>query len=96
MKEEIWAEHIIRKLEPFRKFLEISAQSSCEVVNFTNIARDVGADTKTVQSYYQILEDTLLGFLLEPYHKSIRKQQRQNPKFYFFDSGVKRALFINC
>lgn len=92
LKEEIWAEHIIRKLDPFRRFLEIAAQSNCEIINFTNIARDVGADTKTVQSYYQILEDTLLGFLLEPYHKSIRKQQRQSPKFYFFDSGVKNAL----
>lgn len=92
LKEEIWAEHIIRKLDPFRRFLEIAAQSNCEVINFTNIARDVGADTKTVQSYYQILEDTLLGFLLEPYHKSVRKQQRQSPKFYFFDLGVNRAL----
>ncbi|MDD9898123.1 MAG: AAA family ATPase [Candidatus Melainabacteria bacterium] len=92
LKEEIWAEHIIRKLDPFRRFLEVAAQSNCEIVNFSNIAKDVGADTKTVQSYYQILEDTLLGFLLEPYSKSIRKQQRQSPKFYFFDIGVKRSL----
>jgi len=92
LKEEIWTEHIIRKLEPFRKFLEISAQSNCEIINYSNIARDVGSDTKTVQSYYQILEDTLIGFLLDPYHKSIRKQQRQNPKFYFFDIGVSKAL----
>lgn len=92
LKEEIWSEHIIRNLDPFRRFLEISAQSNCEIINFTNIARDVGADTKTVQSYYQILEDTLIGFLLEPYHKSIRKQQRQSPKFYFFDPGVQKAL----
>jgi uncharacterized protein len=92
LREEIWAEHIIRKLDPFRKFLEISSQLNCEIINFTNVARDVGADTKTVQSYYQILEDTLLGFFLQPYPHSIRKQQRQSPKFYFFDLGVKRAL----
>jgi predicted AAA+ superfamily ATPase len=92
LKEEVWAEHIVRNLEPFRKFLEIAAQSNGEVINYTNIARDVGADTKTVQSYFQILEDTLIGFLLEPYYKSVRKQQRHNPKFYFFDIGVKRAL----
>ncbi len=92
LKEEVWAEHVIRKLEPFRRFLEISAQTNSEIINFTNIAQDVNADTKTVQSYYQILDDTLLGFFLEPYHKSIRKQQRQNPKFYFFDQGVCRAL----
>jgi len=92
LKEEVWAEHIVRQLDPFRRFLEIAAQGNTQIVNYTNIARDVGVDTKTVQSYFEILEDTLLGFLLEPYHRSIRKQQRQSPKFYFFDTGVKRAL----
>ncbi|HCU24009.1 MAG TPA: hypothetical protein DF383_03250, partial [Deltaproteobacteria bacterium] len=51
-----------------------------------------GVDTKTVQAYFEILEDTLVGYLLPPYHRSLRKQQRQNPKFYFFDLGVKAAL----
>lgn len=92
LKEEIWSEHIVRKLDPFRRFLEVAAQSNGDIINYTNIARDVGADTKTVQSYFQILEDTLVGTLLSAYHKSIRKQQHQAPKFYFFDTGVKRAL----
>ncbi|MCY3565160.1 MAG: DUF4143 domain-containing protein, partial [Gammaproteobacteria bacterium] len=46
----------------------------------------------TVVTYFQILEDTLIGFHLPAYHRSVRKQQRANPKFYFFDIGVKRAL----
>jgi uncharacterized protein len=92
LKEEIWAEHIVRKLDPFRKFIEIAAQSNGEIINFANIARDVGVDIKTVQSYFEILEDTLLGFMLEPYHRSVRKRQRQAPKFYLFDTGVRRAL----
>lgn len=92
LKEEIISEQIVRRLDPFRRFLEIAAQVNGEIINFSNIARDVGADTKTVQSYYQILEDTLLGFYLPAYHRSVRKQQRQSPKFYFFDLGVKRAL----
>ncbi|MBI2335611.1 MAG: ATP-binding protein [Deltaproteobacteria bacterium] len=92
LKEEIVAEQIIRKLDPFRLFLEIAAQQNGEIVNFSNIAHDVGVDTVTVQSYFQILEDTLIGFLLHPFHQSIRKRQRTNPKFYFFDLGVKRAL----
>jgi len=49
-------------------------------------------DTKTIQSYFQILEDTLVGFLLPPFHRSFRKRQLTAPKFYFFDLGVKRAL----
>lgn len=92
LKEEIVLEQVIRKLNPFRMFLEIAAQQNGEILNFSNIARDVGVDTVTVQSYFQILEDTLMGFLLHPFHKSIRKRQRANPKFYFFDLGVKRAL----
>lgn len=92
LKEEVWAEHLIRKLDPFRRFLEIAAQSNGEVVNYSNIARDIAADHKTVSSYFEILEDTLLGLLLEPYHASVRKRQRQAPKFFFFDPGVTRAL----
>ncbi len=92
LKEEIIAEQIIRKLDPFRNFLEIAAQSNGKIINYTNIAKDVGVDTKTVISYFSILEDTLIGFILPPFHRSIRKQQRTNPKFYFFDTGVKRSL----
>jgi len=92
LKEEIIAEQVIRKLDPFRQFLEVAAQQNGEIINFSNIARDIGVDTVTVQSYFQILEDTLIGYLLQPYHRSIRKRQRSNPKFYFFDLGIKRSL----
>ena len=92
LKEEIAAEQIVRKLDPFRQFLEMAAQSNGAIVNQANIARDVGVDPKTVVSYFSILEDTMVGFLLPAYHRSIRKQQRASPKFYFFDTGVKRAL----
>jgi len=92
LKEEIAAEQIVRKLDPFRRFLPIAAQCSGEILNFSNVAKDVGADVKTVQSYFEILEDTLLGYMLPPYHLSVRKQQRQSPKFFFFDLGIKGAL----
>jgi predicted AAA+ superfamily ATPase len=92
LKEEVWAEHIIDKLEPFRKFLPICAQRSGEILNYTAIAKDVGVHDKTIKSYYQILEDTLLGFSLEPYHRSLRKRQKKASKFFLFDTGVVRAL----
>lgn len=38
------------------------------------------------------MEDTLIGFVLEPFHHSLRKRQTQAAKFYFVDSGVARAL----
>ena len=92
LREEIVAEQIVRRLDPFREFLEVAAQSNGAIINYANIARDVGADPKTVVSYFSILEDTLVGFHLPAYHRSIRKQQRANPKFYYFDIGVKRSL----
>ena len=92
LKEEIWGEQFIRKLDPFRRFLEVAAQCNGKIINFNNIAHDVGVDDKTVSAYYSILEDTLIGFFLEPFHHSIRKRLREKPKFYFFDPGVVRAL----
>jgi uncharacterized protein len=92
LKEEVWGEHLVRRLDPFRHFLEVAAQCNGEIVNFSSIARDVGVDHKTVGSYFEILEDTLLGFMLEPWHTSVRKRQRQAPKFWWFDPGVARAL----
>jgi len=92
LKEEIWGEQFIRKLDPFRSFLEVAAQSNGNIINFNNIAHDIGVDDKTVRAYYAILVDTLIGFFLEPFHHSVRKRLREKPKFYFFDPGVVRAL----
>ena len=92
LTEEIWNEHVVRKLSPFRRFLEVASQCNGTVINYSNIARDVGVDDKTVKEYFSILEDTLIGFFLEPYHNSFRKRLIEKPKFYFFDTGVARAL----
>lgn len=92
LKEEVLVEQIIRKIEPFRKFLEVAAQMNGKILNFAKISKDSGIEQKSVARYYQILDDTLLGFFLEPYHTSIRKRQSQKSKFYFFDTGVARAL----
>ena len=92
LKEEVAAEQLVRKLDPFRKFLEVSAQYNGKIVNFSNIAKNVGVNDKTVREYFSILEDTLIGFFLEPFRHSFQKRLRSNPKFYYFDVGVARAL----
>ena len=85
-------EQLVRKLDPFRRFLEVAAQQSGKIINANKISRDVGADPKTVQTYFQILEDTLLGFHVDAYHTSVRRRLRQAPKFYFVDNGISRSL----
>ena len=92
LHEEIQAEQVVRNLDPFRRFLEVAAQGSGKILNHARIAREVGSDPKTVQAWYQVLEDTLLGFHVDGFHTSVRKQLRQAPKFYLFDTGVTRAL----
>lgn len=92
LKEEILEEQIVRKGVSFRNYLEVAAQENGKTINFSKIARDVNVDTKTIQNYFHILEDTFLGFYLPAFHQSIRKSVKLKPKFYLFDLGVKRAL----
>ncbi len=92
LKEEVWGEQLVKNLDAFRQFLEVAAQANGKIVNYANIARDVGVDAKTVSAYFEILEDTLLGFTLESYRHSFRKRLRLSPKFYFIDVGIARAL----
>ena len=92
LKEEIIVEQIVRNLPPFRRFLDVAGAYSTEIVNYTNIAKDIHSDPKTISRYYEILEDTLVGFHLPSYARSLRKQQRKAKKFYFFDTGLVRTL----
>jgi predicted AAA+ superfamily ATPase len=92
LKEEVWYEQFIKKMNPFLKFLEVAAQTNGDIVNFSNLSQDTGVDDKTIKNYFAILEDTLIGFFLEPFEKSVRKKVNRKPKFYFFDLGIVKAL----
>jgi predicted AAA+ superfamily ATPase len=92
LKEEIWDERLIHNLDPFRKFLEIAAQTNGTILNYSKLSRHTGVDDKTIKKYFEILADTFIGFYLESYHRSVRKQQISSPKFFLFDPGVKRAM----
>lgn len=92
LREEIQLEQLTRNLVGFRNFLTVASQSNGKIVSYSKIASIAGVDEKSVSRFFEILEDTLVGFLLEPYERSIRKRQSGKPKFYFFDLGVARAL----
>lgn len=90
LKEEIQAEALTRNLGTFSRFLNIAVQSNAHILEFSNIARECSVPASTVKEYYQILQDTLIGFFLWQYNRNERKKSR--PKFYFFDCGVIRAI----
>lgn len=91
LKEEIWDERLVHNPDPFRKFIEVAAQTNGTIINFSRLAKQTSVDDKTVKKYFGILADTFLGFYLESYSRSVRVQQIQSPKFFLFDPGVKRA-----
>lgn len=92
LNEEIHAEGVTRKLPEFTRFLEVAAVSNTEILNFTNIANDVGVSRQTVAGWYQILVDTLIGYELAAFTKASKRKTFGLPKFYFFDLGVARLL----
>lgn len=92
LKEEVAAEQLVRNLDPFRRFLVSAAQSNCKILNYAKIERDSGVPQRQAIRHFEILADTLIGFYLEPFHFSVRKRQIAHSKFYFFDTGVVRAL----
>jgi uncharacterized protein len=91
LREEIKAEALVRSLHDFQNFLDIAAAQYAQQVNFSAISRECQVALTTVREYYSILEDTLIGLLLYPHLKSLRKRMSHQPKFYFFDNGVTRA-----
>lgn len=92
LKEEIKEEALVRNLQGFQNFLDVAAAQFTEQVNFTDVGRDCSVAYTTVREFYSILEDTLMGTILYPCLKSMRKRMSHSPKFYFFDNGVTRAI----
>jgi len=88
LQEEIAAEAATRNIPGFSRFLEIAAMGNGEMIQFTNIARECGVSAPTVKSYYQILEDTLLGKFISAFQKRPKRRVILAPRFYFFDVGV--------
>lgn len=91
LKEELIGEGIIRKLEPFLRFLNTCGTYNAQILNVDNIARECFVGRSTVQSYFEILEETLLGFRLPALGVKFNKGEVSHPKFYLFDNGVSRA-----
>ena len=93
LKEEVFAEGLIRNIPAFSRFFDALGYSHGELTNYSNIARECGVNSKTVREYYGILVDTLVGRFVEPFSKRSNRQViTRAPKFYLFDVGVAGAL----
>ena len=92
LQDEIASEGVTRNLPGFGSFLQVAAMQSGEQLNYSNMANDIGMSRQSIANWYQVLEDTLLGFQLPPWKKSSKRKSVSITKFYLFDVGVTRRL----
>ncbi|WP_158106890.1 ATP-binding protein [Caedibacter taeniospiralis] len=93
LTDEIRNEGLVRNLPGFARFLDVAGMTNGELINMSNIARDCGIDRSTVQNFYQILIDTLLGYFIYPFRTKIKRDLiTATPKFYFFDVAIANYL----
>lgn len=92
LKEEIAAEALMRRLPSFTRFMEVAALTDGEMVNYRNVAQDCGVDAKTVKEYFNILEQTLIGYIVPAFNRTVKRKINQAPRFYYFDVALPNYL----
>jgi predicted AAA+ superfamily ATPase len=92
LNEEIRAEALSRNLLSFTRFMEIAAQCSGEMIVYNNIAQDCGVSAYTVKEYFNILEQTMIGYLITGFSATTKRRAILAPKFYYFDVGIVNYL----
>ncbi|MGH7288196.1 MAG: ATP-binding protein [Myxococcota bacterium] len=92
LAQEIRQEALVKSLDSFTRFLEVAALVNAQVVNVSSISRDAAVARPTVQGYFEILVDTLIGSWLPAWRPRAKIKEVAHPKFYFFDTGAVRAL----
>lgn len=91
LEEEIRRESLVRNLGTFQQFIELAATESGRIINLTNISRESGVPVTTLRTYYQVLEDTFVGYRIPAFGAVGRKRVLTTPRFLFYDNGVRNA-----
>lgn len=78
----------IDNLAVFRKFIQVAAARSGQMLNYTDISKDVGVAVQTIKSWFEVLEATGIVKFIYPYYNNIGKRLIKTPKFYFLDTGL--------
>ncbi len=79
-------------LTAFTRFLRSAAARSAQLLNLTDMARDVGVAPNTARHWLSILQASGFVWLLEPYHTNLSKRLVKTPKLYFLDTGLAAYL----
>jgi predicted AAA+ superfamily ATPase len=72
----------------FHTFLRALAARSAQILNLSELSRDIGVSVNTVKDWISILEASFQIFILRPYYANIGKRLVKSPKVYFVDTGL--------
>jgi len=92
LQQEIAVEGAARRIDAFSRFLRTAALYNGEQVNYESWASDAAVPARTIREYFSVLEDTLLGEMLNPWNHGAKRKAVSAGKFYFFDLGVRNTL----
>jgi predicted AAA+ superfamily ATPase len=82
----------ITNLNAFNKLIQLCANNSGQLLNKDELAKQIGIDSKTVQSWIGLLEASYVIFLLQPWHNNLNKRIIKSPKIYFYDTCLLTTL----
>ena len=72
----------------FTKFIRLLAGRVGQLVNFSTLASDVGVAVNTIKAWVAVLEASYIILLFKPHHQNFAKRLVQQPKIYFYDTGL--------
>jgi predicted AAA+ superfamily ATPase len=72
----------------FHKFMQIAAARTGQLINYADMARDVGVSQVTIKTWLNVLHASGIVYLLQPYFSNITKRLVKTPKLYFMDTGL--------
>ena len=72
----------------FLKFLKIIAARTGQMLNYSDVANEVGVSVNTIKSWVSILVSSNIIYLLQPYFSNLNKRIVKTPKIYFLDTGL--------
>ncbi len=72
----------------FTKFMTSVAARTGEMLNYANIASEVGVSEPTIKNWISVLECTVIVYILQPYSASVLNRAIKTPKIYFRDTGL--------
>ncbi len=75
-----------------RRFWTMLAHSHGQVLNSSQLGKSMGMSDKTIRSYIDILSDTYMIRLLQPWFTNLKKRQVKSPKIYVTDTGLLHYL----